>query len=307
MSSPDPNRAAQRRSLSPVLRADDFRPLSSIVQVEFGAHSDGRPRRAPNEDHYLVVRLGRSQDTIVTSLLQTEVPQRFAEHAYGMVLADGLGSAGAGGLASRIAVTTLVHLALHYGHWNIRVDSRAAFEIIERLDWCYTQADQAIKERARADRHLRGMATRLTAAYSSGDQLFIARTGRPLAYVYRDGELHTLAADDLPKPESHEPKGPRLVTDDDSELGAVLSDAIGGSGRLTVAIDRFQLRDADTLMLCTEGLPAALGEEQIADMLTDRRRPEELCRRLIDAALEARTVENVTVILAQYRIPHRPG
>src|SRR5262249_31896303 len=160
--SPDQERVARRRAVSPVLRAEDFRPLSSSVQVEFGAHSDGRPRNAPNDDHYLIVRLGRSQETIATSLAEGHVPQRFMEYGYAMFLADGI-AASAGGLASRIAVSTLVHLALHYGRWNVRVDSRAAFEITERLDWCYRQAYDLVKARARGNRRLHGMATKLTA------------------------------------------------------------------------------------------------------------------------------------------------
>src|SRR5256885_10824071 len=99
------DRAERRRAFSPVLQVEDFRPLSSTVRVEFGAHSDGRPRQAPNEDHYLVVRLGRSQETVLTTLSEADVPQRFIEHGYAMLVADGIGDTGAGGLASRIAIT----------------------------------------------------------------------------------------------------------------------------------------------------------------------------------------------------------
>jgi hypothetical protein len=77
MSFLDSQRLAQRRAITPVLRADEFHPLSSTVRVEFGAHSDGRPRRAPNDDHYLVVRLARSQETVLTSLWDAEAPQRW--------------------------------------------------------------------------------------------------------------------------------------------------------------------------------------------------------------------------------------
>jgi hypothetical protein len=132
----DFDRIAQRRAVSPVLQNEDFRPLSAVVRVEFGAHSDTSPHITPDDDHYLILRLGRSQETIATSLSAADVPQQFLEYGYAMLLADGVGGAGgAGGLASRLAVTTLAHLVLHYGRWNVRVDARTAFEIMERLDW----------------------------------------------------------------------------------------------------------------------------------------------------------------------------
>ena len=303
MSDSDRDRRNEQRAVSSaILRDEDFRPLSATVRVEFGAYSDTAPGKGPNNDHYLVVRLGRSQETVTTSLSEAEIPRDFTEYGYAMLLADGLGAA-AGGLASRIAVTTLVHLALHYGRWNVRVDSRAAFDIIERLDRAYVRADEVVKRHARTSRHLHGMATRLTAAYSAGDELFVAYTDRSLAYVYRDGRLEHISGERVTLSGSQATPRGRSMSDEDSKLSAVLSDAIGGSGRPGVWVDRFQLRDEDTLMLCTDGLTASLGEEQIAETLGDRRRPEDLCRRLIAAALETRSVENVTVLLAQYRIP----
>jgi protein phosphatase len=300
---PNPERAAERRAVSPVLRAEDFRPLSSTVRVQFGAHSDGRPRNAPADDHYLVVRLGRSQETVLTSLMESDVPHRFTEYGYAMVLADGLGGTAASGLASRVAVATLVHLALHYGRWNVRVDARAAFEIIERLDWCYGRANEVVKQRAKTSHFLEGMATKVTAAYSAGDELFVAHAGRSLAYVFREGRLLTLSPENTTAAEP--PARPRPVNHDDTDLSHVLSDAIGGPGRLMVSVDRFQLHDGDTLMLCTDGLTATLSEDQIADTLADRRSPADLAHRLIDQALDARSVAGVSVLLAQYRIPGR--
>src|SRR5262245_45830991 len=87
----DTKRVAQRRALSPVLQVEEFRPLSSTVRVEFGACSDGKPRNAPIDDHYLVVRLGRTQETVLTSLMEGDVPGRFLEYGYAMLLADGIG------------------------------------------------------------------------------------------------------------------------------------------------------------------------------------------------------------------------
>ena len=117
------NRHDDRPLVLPTRRPDEeFRTLSSAIRVEFGACSSPGTRPA-NQDHYLVLRLGRHQETIATSLPEGEVPVRFDEAAYGMAVADGMGAVGAGETASRMAISTLAHLALHFAKWNVRIES----------------------------------------------------------------------------------------------------------------------------------------------------------------------------------------
>ena len=112
----DPNESeARREALSPVLEVADFRPMSSLVRVEIAARSHRGAVRPTNEDHYLVVRIGRQQETLETSLSRSEVPERFDESGYAMLVADGLGESGAGGSAGRVALSTIAHLAIHFG------------------------------------------------------------------------------------------------------------------------------------------------------------------------------------------------
>jgi protein phosphatase len=68
-------------------------------------------------------------------------------------------------------------------------------------------------------------------------------------------------------------------------------------------IERYTLKDADRLMLCTNGLTDSLDDESIADVLCRRRQPKEECRSLVERALERGGEDNVTVVLADYRIP----
>ena len=73
--------AERRRAMSPVLGLDEFRPVSSSVTVEFGVRSHTGRGRSVNEDHYLIVRLARSQDVIATiyTLLGVSPEQEFAD------------------------------------------------------------------------------------------------------------------------------------------------------------------------------------------------------------------------------------
>src|SRR5262245_44524656 len=130
----DPDEA-RRSALSPVLDGASFRPLSSTVEIELGARSHSGSVQPRNEDHHLVLRLGRSQETLATSLTDADLPARFEEFGYAMVVADGLGQTGSGAVASRVALSTLAHLLLRFGQWDLRVDPQVASDIVGRVGW----------------------------------------------------------------------------------------------------------------------------------------------------------------------------
>src|SRR5215217_1541500 len=119
-------------------------PLSSTVQVSFGAQSHLGVGHAVNQDHYAIVELGRSQQTLLTSLPEGAIPARFDERGYAMVVANGIGAPGAGEFASRVAIGTLMHLVLHFGRWNLRVNDEIGREIMERAQRFYRYVDASL-------------------------------------------------------------------------------------------------------------------------------------------------------------------
>ena len=297
--------AARRRTLAPVLGLDDFRPLSSVVRAEVAARTHCGRGRTYNEDHYLVLRLGRSQEVLASSLPDSDVLARFDESAYTMIVADGLGGTGPGGVASRVALGTLAHLALHYGHWNLRVDSRTAEEIVERAEWYYHRVNEALQQRAKGDTTLSGMATTMTAAYSAGDDSFVAHVGHSRAYVYRDGELTQLTSDDtVAERMAQGPARPAAVNRPTEDLRHILTDTVGGTnGPPMVQTAHFRIWDGDYILLCTDGLTSQVSDDRIAEVLALRRSLDQHCETLIDLALQQGGADNVTVVLGQYRIP----
>src|SRR5262245_44326724 len=111
----------RRRLFSAPFEFEPFRPASAVVRVELAARSDRRGVQSDQEDNYLAVRLCRAQETLFGSLGQADLPDRFEEYGYAMLVADGIGGGGSGAVASRLALSTLAHLALKYGKWNLRV------------------------------------------------------------------------------------------------------------------------------------------------------------------------------------------
>ena len=113
----------------------DSPPPSVDMEVGFGALSRQGPGRSVNDDHYLIMRMGRHLETLKTSLPDGDLPRHFDEYGYGMVIADGMGSAG--DLASRLAIATLVQLAIDFSKWHVRVNEPIADEMMDRAERYY--------------------------------------------------------------------------------------------------------------------------------------------------------------------------
>ncbi|HKT79955.1 MAG TPA: protein phosphatase 2C domain-containing protein [Vicinamibacterales bacterium] len=298
------NEDARRKALAQLIAPDEFEPLSATVKVEFGARSDRGRVRPQNDDHYLVIRLSRTLDTILTSLPDADLPPRFEEFGYGMAVADGLGTGGAGSVAGRLALSTIAHLMVQYGKWNLRVDPKNAPEILARAQWIYDRIDQAIVGRGYDVPQLFDMAAALTGAISAGDHLFIGHVGHSRAYLFRDGTLTLLTRDHTTEQHLAETGKPIAMERRGKDRSHILTDAIGARGdRPATEVEHYRLINGDCLLLCTNGLTDMVEEDQIADVLALRRHPQEQCQILVDLANQRGGEDNVTVILAEYDIP----
>jgi protein phosphatase len=297
-------RDAWREAISSPLDIAAFHPLSSTFGVELAAVSSGGATPSHDTDHYLAVRLGRLQETIVTSLAAADLPPRFEEHAYAMFVADGLGGEGSSVRASRLALSTLAHLAIQYGQWNVRVEPSTTVDIIGQTEFLYREINGAVRAAKRANGPLADLATSLTAVYIAGAHLFFAQVGHSRAYLFRRGELTQLTTDHTLEQMRLEGLTPTLLDQSKRDQQHVVTETIGGRHDAPeVVVEHVQLWTGDRVLLCTNGLTDVVSEDRIADVLASQRRPIEECRRLVELALEAGAPDNVTVLLGDYSIP----
>jgi PPM family protein phosphatase len=279
-------------------------PYSSLVDVDVAGLSHQGKVRLNNEDHFLICRAGRFLETVLTNLPEDDLAARSEEIGYGMLVADGMGGTEGGEVASRLAITTMMNLILQLPDWIMRVDGKFAQEAMKRATLRYKQVDAEIGRQAAEDPKLMGMGTTMTAAYSIGADLFVIHVGDSRAYLLRDGRLHQLTRDqtlvqtlvDLgeltPEGASSHP------------LRHVLTHALGlHQGRVKVEAQRLKLRDGDCLLVCTDGLTEMAPNEQISQVLLRAEPAADGCRNLVDLALEKGGKDNITVIIARYRLP----
>jgi PPM family protein phosphatase len=307
MSDQDREEANRRKLISTSVRADELRPAAALVRAEFGARSHRGRVQQENDDHYLVVRLVQRLDTLATSLASVDLPDPVDEYAYAAVVADGSGGAGAGSVAARLAISTLATLAVHFGQWTMRIDPRAASEVMARSEWLYSRTNETVFQRSHTDPRLAGMAAALTGIYSVGTDLFVAHVGHTRCYLFRNGRLAQLTLDHTLRERRAVSPHPIPIGQAIEDVTHILTRAIGAAGSDSGAVvEHFRLVDGDSLLLCTNGLTDVVQEEAIADVLASRRSQGEQCDLLLDMALANGADDNTTVVTAYYNVPPQP-
>lgn len=275
-----------------------------ITHVEIGAQSHAGKVRENNEDTYLVARFDRQMLPLLTNLPAGYVPDRYADAGYGFLVADGMGGQAGGEIASRTAISALVELALRTPDWIMRIDEDSAREVLARMDQRIQQVEQTLIDLARTDPSLSGMGTTMTVALSLGADLFIAHVGDSRAYLLRHGRLHRLTRDHTIAQALADAGAISSEAVDAHPMRHILTHVIGTKGEKAQAeLGMLRLIDGDEVLLCTDGLTEMVTDEAIAGVLGKGRTAAADCRTLIEMALEAGGRDNVTIVLARYRIP----
>jgi protein phosphatase len=277
---------------------------SALVHVELAARTHPGRVREQNEDHFIVVRFDREMQTVLTNLPPGDVPEHYSETAFGLLVADGVGGAKGGEVASRIAIQALLDLVVETPDWIMRMDEPLAREVLERLERRFQRVRQVLVERAQADPSLRGMATTMTVAASLGRDLLTAHVGDSRAYLFRRDRLTRLTRDQT-MAQSLADAGAIPPEEVATHPGRhVLTGALATRGAFAqVELGRTRLDDGDQILVCSDGLTEMVSEETIGRVLRASRSADEGCRELVELALDGGGRDNITAVLGRYRIP----
>jgi PPM family protein phosphatase len=278
-------------------------PFSSRISVDFFGMSEKGRDRTNNEDHFLLVRIGRAVETVLTNLSEAETlpGELFEESGYGMVLADG-GDA-AGGVASRQAICTLLSLALHTPDWQFRWGARERNTVLWRMKDRFRRINAALLRNAATSPGVSGMGTTMTAAVIHGNGLIIAHLGDSRAYILDHGKLiqlthdHTLGARQVE--DGTQAASDPLVT----EPGGPLLKVLGSESECEPEVYHRLLENNDQLLLCSDGLTDMVGDSEIETIMNSANCAKSACHDLVDRALSNGGRDNVTVIVARYSVP----
>jgi PPM family protein phosphatase len=204
------------------------------------------------------------------------------------VVADGMGGAQAGEVASRIAVDTFAR----------GLPDAGAAE--ERLATRVREANADIYERAHSEQDLAGMGTTLTAAYVDDTHVAIAHVGDSRAYLFRDGTLTRLTQDHSLVDELV--RRGKLTEEEAAEhpQRSIITRALGPEPDVDVDTWTYPVRGGDLLLVCSDGLTSMVSEERVAEILGGTETLDSAAQALIDEANRAGGRDNITVILVRF-------
>jgi protein phosphatase len=201
------------------------------------------------------------------------------------VVADGMGGAQAGEVASRIAVEAFQPGLPDASHPELELAMLAQ------------AANTRIHELSHANAEQAGMGTTLTAVYVGEQEVAIAHVGDSRAYCLRDGELLRLT-DDHSLVDELMRQG-RLTPEEAVEhpQRSVITRALGPEDAVDVDTRSFRARAQDVYLLCSDGLTTMLTEQEIAAALLAHPRLRDAGEALIAGANQAGGRDNITVVL----------
>jgi PPM family protein phosphatase len=263
------------------------------VQIRVFGKTDVGRSREHNEDRFLVVDLNRHD----VAVLAEPRPHGVGERGSLLVVADGMGGAAAGELASQMATDTI--FAQMVKMWGADPDVSAQ-RFAYRLKEAVEVANSHIHAYAKAHLDLRGMGTTTTAVGVLGDHLFLTQVGDSRAYLVRQGVAYQLTKD--------QSLIQRLVeagelTEEEaaqSELRNIILQALGPDARVKVDLTYQELRRGDLLVLCSDGLSGQVTKDEIAQIVGGMSDLQAACDRLVALANERGGPDNITVVVARF-------
>jgi PPM family protein phosphatase len=275
--------------------------MSAHVEVEVAGMSHVGRVRPNNEDHYLVIRFGRSMHTLLSNLPPGFVPDQAEETGIGMAVADGMGGIAAGEVASRMALSTLVNLCLTTPDWFLRLGDREIEIVMERMADRFRRIADVLAEQGRRDPTLEGMGTTMTLACSVGPQLILVHVGDSRVYLFRRGKLIQLTHDHTVA-QGLADEG--LIAREEVATHRqrhVLTRSLGAAGRPVEAeVQKIDLTSGDQVLLTSDGVTDMVDDKAIATLLGGNGSVKETCQALIDRALRNGGKDNTTAVLARY-------
>jgi protein phosphatase len=209
-------------------------------------------------------------------------------------VADGVGGAAAGEVASRTVVNALAHLD----------KCRLQGSLEDALAEAVARGNQTVGFIAECRPGWAGMSTTLTAVALTDDARYVvANVGDSRTYLLRDGHLTRLTRDDSLVQYLID-RGELTVEEARRHpQRSVVTRAIDGTADARPALTTIAARAGDRLLLCSDGLSDVIDDETLAATLATTSR-RACADRLVDLALTAGARDNVSVVVADV-LPRR--
>lgn len=263
------------------------------VMVEVFALTDVGRTREHNEDAFVVADLSSGSSFAFPHAIR----QGAGSAGTLFMVADGMGGAAAGELASETAVDVVVRYMREQWAPRRSLDPGA---FAESLEAATEMANNAIYKHASEHPELRGMGTTATIAGLLGDTLYLAQVGDSRAYIVRDGVARQITKDQSLMQKLIEAGEITEEAAEQSERRNIILQALGPEAVIRIDLTHQRVRRGDVLVLCSDGLSGVVRGEEIGRAVSEEHDLQLVCRRLIALANALGGPDNITVVAARF-------
>ena len=265
----------------------------------YGATDIGQERKV-NQDQFIIGDLHKhiSVDQSSVSLGIT--------HSYGnvmgklMLVADGIGGASAGEVASELAIKSTIEYLLSSMHWLAYPTEADVERFVEDLKEAACFSHFVVRNDADNDPKHRGMGSTLTVAYVDWPMMYVLHIGDSRCYLQRESELRLLTKDQTFAQQLYDEGVIDEEQFENSNFHNVLVSAIGAQGQPDALVYQQKLDFGDKVLLCSDGVNVHLDDQQIADVLSQDVSANQICKQLIQQANSAGGRDNITAVVAKF-------
>ncbi|MFL5577978.1 MAG: PP2C family protein-serine/threonine phosphatase [Gemmatimonadaceae bacterium] len=275
------------------------------VVVHVVGRTDVGRTREHNEDAFAVARLGPrgagdvdpAADDPDPEPVQPDGERVMRGDGALFMVADGMGGAAAGEIASSMAVDVVVREIRQRWRDSGAVDAET---FAAALRAATAEANAHIHQFATQHPEYRGMGTTATIAALLGDMLYLAQVGDSRAYLVRDGIARQITKDQSLMQKLIEAGEITAEEAEVSDRRNIILQALGPEAVVKVDLTHQRIRRGDTLILCSDGLSGQVRADEIATTAMEEHDLERVCQRLIDLANASGGPDNITVVAARF-------
>ena len=213
------------------------------------------------------------------------------------MVADGMGGAAAGEIASAMATDVVIREL--ETRWR-QSSGKDAETFARALKAAAEAANARIHRYAAEHPENRGMGTTATIAGFLDDTLYLAQVGDSRAYLIRDGVARQLTKDQSLMQKLVEAGEMTEEEAEVSERRNIILQALGPEPMVKVDLTLQRVSQADVLVLCSDGLSGQIRSDDIARIVSESKDLQVACKRMIDLANENGGPDNITVVAVRF-------
>ncbi|MFT7633863.1 MAG: serine/threonine protein phosphatase PrpC [Mariniblastus sp.] len=290
----------RRKKQNPVeanVETETWEQTDTAAAIECAGRTDIGKRRLVNQDQFLIADMQKSLHVQQSSQPRMDKPLFGETMGKLFFLADGMGGAQAGEVASQMAIQSMAQYLLNSMHWLFHPQQPEIEQFIEDLKTGALQSHQTVRDTADGDPNFRGMGTTLTVAYVMWPMLYVLHVGDSRCYILRNGQLQLLTKDQTLAQHLFDCGQLKGAEFSESPYHHVLLSAIGAEGDPNALVYKTRMLPGDRIMLCSDGVNAHLEDAEIETILSEGASSDAICQTLIETANERGGHDNITAIV----------